>query len=98
MIGARHTRNTYISTISNRDVTNPGIYWAQVDLGSRRLYLKKPYLSGGDLRDAKYTKQQCLYIIKSTTVKGSEERGKLVSYMAKWNFVPSQSGLYQLLQ
>lgn len=84
--------------MADHDIQNPGIHWVQVDLGSRRLYLKKPFFSSGGTRDTKYTKQQCLYIIKSTTVKGSEERGKLISFMVKWNLVPSKSALYQLLQ
>lgn len=66
--------------------------YVDVDLGTRHIGLKLP------IPGAVYTKDQCIDIITETTVKGSRERGKLIRFMAQYEFVPSKRGLYNLLQ
>lgn len=65
--------------------------WADVNLGTRHIALRMP------LPGAIYTKEQCLEVIEDTTVKGSGERGALIRFMVKHEFVPSKRAVYKLL-
>jgi hypothetical protein len=64
----------------------------EVDLGTERIVLKRP-LDGG-----MYTKQQCLHLIKATTVKVSKERGQLIRFLGENHLVPNNTALYKLLE
>lgn len=66
----------------------------EVDLGSERIILKRPPLVDGS---SMYNKQQCLHIIKTTTVKSSKERKHLIDFLAYNQLVPNTTALYKLL-
>lgn len=65
--------------------------WIDINLGTRYIQIRSP------VPGAFYTKFECLIIILNTTVKGSRERGELVKFLVKHQFVPNQKGLYSLL-
>lgn len=64
----------------------------EVDLGSQQIVLKRP------LNGSMYTKEQCLEIIATATVKRSKERRQLIRFLGERNLVPNETALYKLLQ
>ena len=66
----------------------------EVDLGSKRVVLRRPLAGGTGV----YTKEQCLHIVKNTTIKSSKERGRLIRFLTNNNAVPNQRALYRILQ
>jgi len=64
----------------------------EVDLGSEKIILRRP--PDGNM----YTQHQSLHIIKTTTVKSSKERKRLIDTLSLNCLVPSTSALYKLLQ
>ena len=81
------TNNTSVRW-GGSDINN----FLEVDLGSERIILKRAV-------DGKmYTKHQCLHIIKTTTVKSSKARKRLIDFLDYDKLVPNTTALYKLLQ
>ena len=76
---------------------NPAYHLISVDIRIRKIVLRKPIHLDTCVGDPVYTKQQCLSIIKGTTVEGYGEQGKLIRVMLDCNFMPNKTGLYKLL-
>lgn len=64
----------------------------EVDLGTQQIVLRKPF------KGSMYTKEQCLKIITTATVKRSKERRELIRFLSDRNLVPNETALYKLLQ
>ena len=91
------TSNSYFIAIRRRclqqslvKINSQGL--VDVDLATRHITLKPPR------RGAFYTKEQILYIIENTTVRGSSERSALIHFLAKYEFVSSSSSVYKMLK